>query len=123
MVFKFIDERDVNVSNIKRIVTGIGVALTASGAFAGPNWAAGQVTSLQAHPTDPGIRLTGNVSPDLCDGGTYGWLYFYGTAEERHRVYATALAMALAGKEVTVYTNTNGATCRISNIQVTSGLN
>lgn len=92
-------------------------------AFAVNNFASGKVTSLLASGTDPAIRLTGNVSPELCDGGTYGWLYFKGSAEERSRVYATALAMSLAGKMVTVYTNTDGTTCRISNIQVTSGLN
>lgn len=90
---------------------------------AGPNYVSGKITSLKASATNPAIRLTGNVSPDNCDGGNYGWLYFQGTSEERNRVYASALALALAGKSVTVYTNNDGQTCRISEIQVTSGLN
>ncbi len=49
------------------------------------------------------------------DGGTYGWIYFQGTEEQRNRVYASALA--LSGKAVTVYTNADGTTCRINNIQ------
>jgi hypothetical protein len=90
---------------------------------AGPTWQGGYITSLLASGTDPAIRLTGNVSPDNCSGGTYGWLHFEGTAEERNRIYATALAMSLAGKRVDVYTNGDGSVCRIRNIQVTSGLN
>ncbi len=92
-------------------------------AFAGPTWATGKVTSLMASATNPAIRLTGNISPDNCDGGHNGWIYFSGTAEDKNRVYATALAMSLSGKIVTVYTNGNGAQCQISNIQITSGLN
>ena len=91
--------------------------------IAGPSYATGKITSLLASGTNPAIRLTGNVSPDLCDGGNYGWLYFAGTAEERNRVYASALALSLVGKTVAVYTNSNGQQCRINNIQVTSGLN
>jgi len=89
---------------------------------AGPNYVSGKVTSLNAQGANPKIRLTGNVSPDLCDGGSYGWLAFNGTAEEKARIYATALAMALAGKSVTVYTNSDGTTCKISRIEVL-GLN
>jgi TRAP-type mannitol/chloroaromatic compound transport system substrate-binding protein len=62
-------------------------------------------TSLLASATDPAIRLTGNISPELCDGGTYGWLYFQGTGEERNRVYSTALALSLTGKNVAIYAN------------------
>lgn len=91
--------------------------------YAGPNYVSGQITSLRASATEPAIRLTGNVTPDDCDGGTYGWLHFEGTPEERNRVYASALALSLAGKSVSVYTNSDGTTCRINNIQVTSGLN
>lgn len=83
----------------------------------------GQITSLKAHGTDPAIRLSGNVVPAKCDGGTYGWMYFAGTPEERHRIYATALALSLTNKAVTVYTNSDGTTCRINNIQIISGLN
>ncbi len=90
---------------------------------AGPTWAQGKVTSLLAHGTDPAIRLSNNISPDNCDGGVYGWLRFSGTPEDRNRVYATALAMSLAGKTVTVYTNSDGSSCRINNIQITGGLN
>lgn len=92
-------------------------------AFAGSHYIGGKVTSLLASGTNPAIRLTGNVSPTLCDGGTWGWLYFQGSAEERSRIYSTALAMSLAGKTVTVYTNNDGTTCRIHNIQITNGLN
>ena len=95
----------------------------AAQATAGVTWASGQVTSLLASGTNPAIRLAGNISPDRCSGGTYGWLYFAGTAEEKNRVYATALAMSLSGKTVTVYTNGDDTTCRISTIQITSGLN
>ncbi|MEC4728633.1 hypothetical protein HWQ46_24225 [Shewanella sp. D64] len=89
---------------------------------AGTTWATGKVTSLLASGTNPAIRLAGNISPDRCSGGTYGWLYFSGTAEEKNRVYATALAMSLSGKTVTVYTNGDDTTCRIGNIQITSRL-
>ncbi|ACA85750.1 hypothetical protein [Shewanella woodyi] len=92
-------------------------------ATAGVTWASGKITSLMASATNPAIRLTGNISPDRCSGGTYGWLYFAGTAEEKNRIYATALAMSLSGKTVTVYTNGDDTTCRINNIQITSGLN
>ncbi|MCP4487615.1 MAG: hypothetical protein GY820_09920, partial [Gammaproteobacteria bacterium] len=91
-------------------------------ASAAPSYSSGKITSLKAHGTDPAIRLEGNISPDNCDGGTNGWIYFMGTAEERNRVYASALALSLSGKTVTVYTNTDGSNCRISNIQVTNGL-
>ena len=91
--------------------------------FAGPNYSSGKITSLMGSASDPAIRLQGNVSPDQCNGGTYGWLYFQGTPQEKQWIYSTALAMSLSGKTVAVYTNTNGETCRISNIQVTGGLN
>lgn len=91
--------------------------------FAGVNNSTGYVISLLASGTEPAIRLTGNVSPSGCDGGTYGWLYFVGTAEEKSRVYSTALAMAISKNIVTVYTNSDGGVCRISNIQIISGLN
>lgn len=96
--------------------------LISHSALSGPNYASGKITSLAGDETNPAIRLTNNVSPDQCDGGTYGWLYFAGTAEERARTYATALAMALTGHRVTVYTNSDGTTCRITNIQAL-GLN
>ena len=89
---------------------------------AGPDYASGKITSLLASGTDPAIRLTGNVSPINCNGGTHGWLYFQGTPEERTRIYSSALALSISGKEVTVYTNTDGGTCRINNIQAL-GLN
>ncbi len=51
------------------------VALLASSfSNAGSSWIGGKVTSLLAHGTEPAIRLTGNASPDNCDGGSYGWL-------------------------------------------------
>lgn len=110
------------MKKLATIIVIIGI-LFAESANAGPSHASGKVTSLKAHGTNPAIRLEGNVSPDLCDGGTYGWLYFKGTAEEKMRVYSTALAMSLAGKRITVYTNSDGGKCEISNIQITSGLN
>lgn len=91
--------------------------------YAASSWSSGKITSLLAHGTDPAIRLTGNVSPDNCDGGVYGWLHFQGSPEERNRIYSSALALSLTGKNVTVYTNSDGSACRINNIQVTSGLN
>ena len=91
--------------------------------YAADYYVSGQVTSLKAHGTNPAIRLSGNVVPAKCDGGTHGWLFFAGTPEERHRIYATALALSLTNKYVTVYTNADGTTCRINNIQITSGLN
>ncbi|MBL4703801.1 MAG: hypothetical protein JKY54_04730 [Flavobacteriales bacterium] len=91
-------------------------------ALAGPHYASGQITSLSADATNPAIRLTSNKSPDLCDGGTYGWLYFKGTSEERTRVYSSAMALAISGKTVTVYTNSDNERCEIYNIQAL-GLN
>ena len=79
--------------------------------FAGPHYVSGKVTSSSAHGTNPAIRLAGNVSPDDCDGGVYGWLYFKGTTNEKSRIYSTALAMAIAGKRATVYTNSDGVQC------------
>lgn len=86
-------------------------------AIAGPNYASGKITSLMASGTNPAIRLVGNISPDSCDGGTYGWLYFEGTAEEKNRIYATAMALSIIGEPLTVYTNSNGGVCKINNIQ------
>uniref|UniRef100_UPI0040475D67 hypothetical protein n=1 Tax=Rheinheimera sp. TaxID=1869214 RepID=UPI0040475D67 len=92
--------------------------------IAADTYVSGQITSLMAHGTDPAIRLSnGNAVPTKCDGGNYGWLYFEGTAEERQRIYATALALALSNKAVDVYTNGDGAQCRINNIQIILGLN
>lgn len=99
------------------------IAIAPISVYAGPHYVSGKVTSLLAHGQAPSIRLTGNVSPDNCDGGAYGWLGFQGTAEEQSRVYATAMAMALSGKTVTVYTNSDGGPCKINNIQITGGLN
>lgn len=90
---------------------------------AAEDYVSGQITSLLAHGTDPAIRIQGNQVPTLCNGGTYAWLHFAGTPEERQRIYATALALALSNKAVTVYTNTDGQQCRISSIQIISGLN
>lgn len=111
MTFKFI-----------KIVTALMIITLNQSACAGETWASGKVTSLLSSGTDPAIRLSGNISPDKCSGGKYGWLYFTGTAEEKSRVYSTALAMSLAGKTVTVYTNGDGSRCRIGNIQITSGI-
>ena len=97
--------------------------LLATAAQGGSHYVSGKVSSLKGNATSPAIRIAGNVSPDDCDGGTYGWLYFKGTPEEKMRIYSTALAMALAGKVVTVYTNGDGDICKIYDIQVTSGLN
>ncbi len=98
----------------------LGFFVVCSTVSAGPYYLSGKITSLLASGTDPGIRLSGNGSPDNCDGGKYGWLRFQGTAEERNRIYASALAFSLSKKRVTVYTNRDGTQCRINNIQVTS---
>jgi len=106
-----------------KILVGCTSVLLSSSLVAGSHNSSGKITSLLASATDPAIRLTGNISPDNCDGGVYGWLYFIGSAEERNIVYSSALALSLSGKTVTVYTNNDGKQCRITNIQVTSGLN
>ena len=108
---------------IINVFTGFISVLISSSLIAGPHYSGGKITSLLASANDPAIRLTGNISPDNCSGGTYGWLYFSGTPEERNRVYSSALALSLSGKTVVVYTNSDGKTCRINMIQVTSGLN
>jgi len=84
----------------------------------------GKVTALLAERFDPAIQIGESLAPDGCDGGTWGWLYFAGeTGEERQWVYSTAMTMAITGKSVVAYTNTDGEKCRITNIQITSGLN
>ena len=102
------------------VLSLLGMSIVAS---AGEHYVSGKVTSLLGSGTDPAIRLTNNISPTGCDGGTYGWLYFHGTEEQKQRTYSTALAMSLSGHTVTVYTNNDGQKCRIQNIQVTTGLN
>lgn len=106
----------------KKLMMVLMLISVSQSSFAGETWATGKVTSLLSSGTNPAIRLSGNISPDKCDGGTYGWIYFSGTAEEKSRVFATALAMSLAGKTITVYTNGDGGQCRIRNIQITSGI-
>ncbi|MCH2160083.1 MAG: hypothetical protein MK096_15040 [Oleiphilaceae bacterium] len=106
---------------MKRIfLLALVMLLTSPFAISGSGHASGKITSLKASATAPAIRLTGNISPDLCDGGTYGWLYFRGTAQEQQWIYATALALSLSGVSVTVYTNTDGGRCKIYDIQATS---
>ena len=83
----------------------------------------GKVTALLGSAADPAIMVGSSEVPSLCDGGNYGWLYFSGSAQDRQWVYSTAMAMAVTGNTVVVYTNTDGKQCRISNIQITSGLN
>lgn len=106
---------------IKKIIL-ISMALSPM-SFAGDNYVGGKITSLMGSASDPAIRIDANIVPAKCNGGDYGWLYFSGTAQEKQWLYSTALAMAIAGKPVTVYTNSDNETCRISNIQVMSGLN
>lgn len=111
-----------------RIVAIIGVLCGSSAAFASgavhDQYVSGKIKSLKAHATDPAIRIEGKLVPRLCDGGQHGWLYFKGNSrEERHAVYSTALALSLTGHTVQAYTNTDGDRCRISSIQVLSGLN
>ena len=96
---------------------GLTLTLLSTFSLAGPHYVTGKVTSLKGS-VDPAIRISSNVAPTDCNGGAYGWLYFEGTAQEKQWIYSTALA----GKTVTVYTNNDGETCRIHNIQVTSGL-
>jgi hypothetical protein len=105
------------------VFIGVFLLFLSSLLAAGPHYSGGKITSLLASATDPAIRLEGNISPDKCDGGTYGWLYFAGTPEERNRLYSSALALSLSGKRVAVYTNSDEQRCRINMIQVTSGLN
>ncbi|ABD82272.1 hypothetical protein [Saccharophagus degradans] len=90
---------------------------------AGENYVSGQITSLKGAGTNPAIRIGDRLVPGNCDGGTYGWLQFKGSTQEQQWLYSTALAMALSKKKVTVYTNNDGTSCKISNIQITSGLN
>lgn len=107
----------------KKSITASIFVLMSGQVFAAPGSVSGKVTSLLASGTSPAIRVTGNATPDNCDGGIYGWMGFQGTPEEQARVYATALAMAVSGHSVAVYTNTDGGPCKIENIQVTGGLN
>lgn len=92
-------------------------------AISGPHWVSGKITSLMGSANDPAIIIENGQVPTGCDGGTYKWLYFAGTAQEKQWIYSTALAMALTKKNISVYTNNDGNTCRIHNIQITSGLN
>lgn len=100
----------------------ISIVLTAfifSGSvLSGDYYVSGKITSIKADANEPAIRLSGNVSPDKCLADPYGWLFFKGTAEEKNRVYSTALALSIVGKRVTVYTNMDATQCRIENIQV-----
>lgn len=99
------------------------VVLFTTSVHSGPHYVNGQITSILAHGTNPAIRIGDNAVPDKCNGGTYGWMYFSGSPEERSRIFAAALALSLSGKNVTVYTNDDGLACKISQIQVTRGLN
>lgn len=90
--------------------------------WAADHYVGGRITSLMGSAAEPAIRIDGKKVPDKCDGGIYGWLYFSGSQQEKQWLYSTALAMAVTDKVVTVYTNADGGTCRINNIQVTSGL-
>ncbi|MCS4306763.1 hypothetical protein M2404_001088 [Rheinheimera pacifica] len=47
--------------------------ISAAQVYAADDYVGGQITSLKAHGTDPAIRLSGNVVPAKCDGGTYGY--------------------------------------------------
>ena len=99
------------------------ILLAPSFAFAADGHVSGKIISLLGSANDPAIRIENLAVPAKCDGGAHGWLYFSGTAQERQWVYSTAMAMAVTGNTVTVYTNTDYGRCRIHNIQVTSGLN
>lgn len=71
----------VRTTNATRKITFIVLTMLAffgTEVYAGPHYASGQITSLQASATEPAIRLANNVTPDDCDGGTYGWLNFEG---------------------------------------------
>lgn len=120
VVFRFINKERRLRMYLRKILLLL-VFIIPTSVLAGPNFVSGKVTSLLAHGLAPSIRLTGNVSPDNCDGGVYGWLGFQGLPEEQARVYSTALAMAITSKTVTVYTNTDGGPCKIGNIQITNG--
>lgn len=110
---------------LSQLLVSLGILLTSLPftVFAAEQHVSGQITSLMGSAIDPAIRIDGTEAPTGCDGGTYGWIYFSGTAQEKQWLYSTAMAMSLTSNRVTVYTNSDGAKCRISNIQITSGLN
>lgn len=94
------------------------LGLFSSSVFAGPNYVSGKIQKVSGS-FDPAIQMTNVISPEKCNAGNYGWLRFKGdNSEERHRIYATALSAAIAGKNVTVYTNSDDADCRIYAIEV-----
>lgn len=110
----------MKISLVVVFLMGCVFALSAS---AGQNFVSGKITALMGSGTEPAIIIDLDKVPTGCYGGTYHWLFFAGTAEERQWIYSTALAMAVTGKTVSVYTNSDGTTCRINNIQITTGLN
>ena len=84
------------------------ITLISLSSFAGPHYAGGKIKSVSGS-LDPHIMLEGSVTPTNCDGGSYGWMKFEGNnSTEKHQIYATALTAAIAGKSVTVYTNSDG---------------
>ena len=85
---------------------------------AGPSHASGKIIQVSGS-SNPHIRLDDSTTPTGCDGGSYGWMDFKGeTPEDKHRIYATALTAAIAGKSVTVYTNSDNTGCEIRTIEV-----
>ncbi|TQV89707.1 hypothetical protein [Aliikangiella coralliicola] len=102
---------------MKKLMVAISFFISAS-AIAGPHYVSGKIQKVSGS-VDPAIQMTNAISPEKCNAGNYGWLRFKGTtSEERHRVYATALSAAIANKQVTVYTNSDDAECRIYAIEV-----
>lgn len=94
------------------------LALATFSIIAGPHYAGGKIKSASGS-LDPHIMLEGSVTPTNCDGGSYGWMKFEGSnSTEKHQIYATALTAAISGKNVTVYTNSDGTTCKIRVIEV-----
>ena len=106
---------------MKKISTAIFLSLLASLSFSGPHYAGGTIKAVSGS-LDPKIMLEGSITPSDCDGGSYGWMKFTGgTSTEKHQIYATALTAGITAKNVTVYTNSDGAPCEIYKIEV--GLN
>jgi len=100
-----------------RKVLLIGLVLFTIVSFAGPHYATGTIVKVSGS-SDPAVLLSGSV-PTECDSGNYGWIKFAGSdSPGKHRTYSTALAAAIAGKTVTVYTNSDGEYCRINFIEV-----
>lgn len=71
------------VIEMKQFVSLLSLLLVASNQFYAANYSVGgQIASLKAHGTDPAIRLSVNIVPAKCEGGTSGLMYFAGTVAD-----------------------------------------